>query len=110
MTTPYKIKLIYSVRFMESSLSNLVSNLAEWIYKVKCKDYNCFLNYESIIDDLKYKCLSCNKNYKIAQKLKRQLTNTFTFSSNDINTFILLLRKSLYSYEYMDKWEKFNKT
>ena len=32
------------------------------------------------------------------------------FSSNDINTFILLLRKSLYSYEYMDKWEKFNKT
>ena len=36
--------------------------------------------------------------------------NTFTFSDNHINKFILLLRKDIYPYEYMDKWEKFTKT
>ena len=32
------------------------------------------------------------------------------FSSNYINKFILLLRKGVYPYEYMDDWEKFNET
>ena len=36
--------------------------------------------------------------------------NTFTFCNNNINKFILLLRKHVYLYEYMDEWEKFNKT
>ena len=36
--------------------------------------------------------------------------NTFTFSDNHINKFILLLRKGIYPYEYMDKWEKFTET
>ena len=30
------------------------------------------------------------------------------FSSNNINKFILLLRKCVYPYEYMAVWEKFN--
>ena len=36
--------------------------------------------------------------------------NTFKFSNNDINKFVLLLIKGAYPYEYMDDWEKFNKT
>ena len=36
--------------------------------------------------------------------------NTFKFSSNDINKSILLLRKYVYLYEYMDDWQKFNET
>ena len=36
--------------------------------------------------------------------------NTFKFSDNDINKFILLLRKDIYPYEYVDDWEKFNET
>ena len=48
---------------MESSLSNLVDNLAEGIHKVKCKDCDC-LEYDSVKDNLiKYKCLSCSKDY-----------------------------------------------
>ena len=27
-----------------------------------------------------------------------------------LNKFILLLRKGVYHYEYMDEWEKFNET
>ena len=61
---------------------------------------------------IKYKCLSCNKNYsnKIDEKLKKRFKNTFKFSNNDTNKFVLLLRKVVYPYEYMDQWGKFNET
>ena len=98
---------------MASILSNLVDNLAEGIHRIKCKDCDCFLEYESVKDNLiKYKCLSCNKSYcnKIDEELKKRFKNTFKFSINDINNFILLLRKGDYPYEYMDKWKKFSET
>ena len=81
---------------MLSSLSNLVDNLAEGIHKIKCKVSDCFLEYESVKDNLiKYKCLSRNKDYsnKLHEKFKKRFKNTFKFSDNDINKFILLLRK-----------------
>ena len=31
-------------------------------------------------------------------------------SNNDINKFLLLLRKGVYPYEFIDDWEKFNET
>ena len=49
---------------MASSLSNLVDDLAERIHKTKCQDCDCFLEYESVKDNLiKYKCLFCIKDY-----------------------------------------------
>ena len=61
---------------------------------------------------IKYKCLSCNKDYsnKLDEKLKKWFKNPFRFPNNDINKFILLLRKGVYPYEYMDDWEKFKET
>ena len=77
------------------------------------QDSDCFLEYESVKENLiKYKCLSCNKDYsnKLDEKLKKRFKNTFKFSDNDINKFILLLRKGVHPDEYMDEWEKFNET
>ena len=98
---------------MATSLSNLVDNLTEGIHNIKCKHFGCFLEYESVKDNLiKYKCLSCNKNYsnKIDEELKKRFKNTFKFSNNDTNKFILFLTKGGYPYEYVDDWEKFNET
>ena len=83
---------------MASSLSNLVDNLTDGIHKIKCEDCDCFLEYESVKDNLvKYKCLSYNKDYSnmLDEKLKKQFKNTFKFSNNDTNKFILLLRKGV---------------
>ena len=64
---------IESVRFMATSLSNLVDDLAEEIHKSKCKDSDCFLEYESVMEHfIKYKCLSCNKDY--SNKIDKELT------------------------------------
>ena len=112
-TISYKIKFIDSATFMAASLSNLVDNITEGIDKTKFKDCDCFLECKSVTENLiKNKCLSCNKNYlnKIDKELKKRLKNTFKFSNNDMKKFILLLGKRVYSYEYMDKWEKFNET
>ena len=45
------------------------------------------------------------ESLKLKKSFKR-LANTYRFSSQDINKFILLLRKSVYP----DYWEKCNKT
>ena len=37
-TISYKLQFIDSTRFMASSLSNIVDNLAEVIHEIKCKD------------------------------------------------------------------------
>ena len=97
---------------MATSLSNLVDNPTEGIHKGKWKYFDCFLEYESVKDYLiKYKCLSCNKNHsnKFDEELKKKFRNTFEFSNNDINKFILLLRKDVYAYDYMNEWESLMK-
>ena len=69
--------------------------------------------YESANDNLiNHRYLSYNKNYsnKIDEKLKNWFKNTFKFSSNYINEFILFLRKGVYSREFMDYCGKFSET
>ena len=59
---------------MATSLSNLVDNFTEGIYKIKCKDCDCFLECDSI-NLIKYKCLFYNKDYsnKVDEELKKKI-------------------------------------
>ena len=98
---------------MATSLSNVVDDLTIQIHKIKCNDCDYFLEYENVKENsIKYKWLSCNKNYSniIDKKLKNRFKNTYKFSNNGINKLISLLRGCVYPYEYMDAWENFNET
>ena len=74
-TISYKIKFIYSARCMATSLSNLVDNITESAHKNKCKDCDCFLDYESVKDSLtKYKCFLQWKLFKqIWWRIKKEI-------------------------------------
>ena len=92
-------------RFMVTSLSNFVDNPIRGIHKIKkVKIVIAFLKMK-VWRTIEYKCLSCNKSYskKIDEELKKRFKYTFMFSNNDINKFMLLLRKGVYPYEYMDE-------
>ena len=108
----YKIKFIVSYGFMSSSLSKIVDNLSEGIYNNKCVDYKSNLDYVRITknEKLLLKCFNCDSYYKkkLNKDLIKKFKNTYSFCNNNLNKFILLLRKGIYPYEYMDSWERFN--
>ena len=108
----YRTKFIDSFRFMATSLSKLVDNLTEGIHNdkcIKCKSNLCFMR--AIDETLIFECIDCGKKYKkgFNKKLLERFSNTYKFCGNDLNKFLILLRKGVYPYEYMDGWDKFNK-
>ena len=109
----YKITFIDSYRFMAMSLSKLVDNLSEGIHNNKCADCKSCLDYiKTKNEKLILKCFNCEQYYKkkFNKELIKRFANTYEFSNKDLNKFILLLKKGVYPYEYMDYWERFNET
>ena len=107
----YKIKFIDSFRFMATSLSKLVDSLTDNIHNdkcIKCKSNLCFVR--AINEKLIFKCIDCEKEYEkeFNKELIERFANTYKFCDNDLDKFIMLLRKGVYPYEYMDGWDKFN--
>ena len=109
----YKIKFIDSYRFMSTSLSKLVDNLSDGLHNNRCVDCKSFLNYMiTKHEKLIFRCFSCKKNDKkdFNKELIKRFANTYKFCNNDLNRFIMLLRKGVYTYQYMDTWEKITYT
>ena len=113
----YKLKFINSCRFMSSKLSDLVDNLSE-INRKDCKTCierkniksECeFIGFKN--NRLNYRCKECNgTSAKSVNDLIEKFPRMHKFCNGDLNKFVLLLRKGVYPYEYMDSWERFNET
>ena len=96
---------------MATSLSKLVDKLTDNINNdkcIKCKSNLCFVR--AINEKLIFKCIDCEKEYEkeFNKELIERFTNTYKFCDNDLDKFIMLLRKGVYPYEYIDEWDKFN--
>ena len=110
----YKITFIDSYRFMAMPLSKLIDNLCEGIHNNKCADCKSCLDYVRSTKNKKLilKCFNCETYYrkKFSKELIKRSKSTYEFCNKDLNKIILLLRKVVYPYEYMDNWERFNET
>ena len=109
----YKIKFIDSYRFVSTSLSKLVDNLSEGLHNNRCVDCKSGLDYMKTKDEkLIFRCFSCKKNYEkdFNTELIERFANMYEFCNGDLNKFILLLRKGVSPYAYMDNWERFDET
>ena len=102
---------------MSTSLSSLVDNISE-IYKEECKVCQERRKIKSVCNfiglknnKLNYECKECKKrSLKPINELIKKFPNVYQFCNEDINKFVLLLRKGVYPYEYMDSWERLNET
>ena len=98
---------------MSTSLSSLVDNLSE-IYSKKCRDKSCeskcnFIGLKN--NKFHYKCNEFKKRqFKPINGLFEEFSNTYRFCNGDINKFVLLLRKGIYPYKYIDSWERIPET
>ena len=109
----YKINFINSCRFMSTSLSNLVGNLSEGLHNHRCIDCKSCLDYMTTNDEqLIFRCFRCKKNYEkdFNKELIQRFANIYEFCNEDLNNIILLLRKGVYPYAYMDSCKRFNET
>ena len=102
---------------MSASLSSFVDNLSE-IYKKRMQrmkerrkprsEYD-FIELKN--NKLRYKCKECEKIWlKPVNGLIKKFPSVYQFCDGHINKFVLLLRKGVFPYEYMDSWEGFDET
>ena len=94
-TITYKLRFIDSFRFMPTSLSELVDNMSG--------NFNS-IEYKSCTDN--NRCEECKK---LIEGIKK-FPSIYQFCKGNLNKFILLLRKGVYPYEYMDSWRRFDET
>ena len=79
----------------------IVADLCKHHHQKKCTDWEGFLKYGQANGAfLAHNCLNC-KNVKF-DKLEDSFKNTSEPCAGDLNKFILLLRKNIYPYKYVD--------
>ena len=98
---------------MSMPLSKLIDNLSEGLHNNKCLDCESCLDYiKNKNKKLILKCFNCKQYYEkgFNKELIERFASTYEFCNKDLNKFILLLRKGVYPYKYVDNCERFNET
>ena len=98
---------------MSTLLSKFFDNFSEGLHNNKCENCkSCFDYMRNKNEKLIFKCFHCKQNYEkdFNKELIKRFANTYEFCNKNLNKFILLLRKGVYPYEYMDNWERFDET
>ena len=88
---------------MSTLLSSLVDDLSE-IYKKECNGWEERRKIKSVCNftglennKLNYECKECKKgSLKSINELIKKFPNVYQFCNEDINKFVLLLRKGVY--------------
>ena len=76
------------------------SNKSNQQIKIKYDDKNIYT-----------RCKSCTKSSKQSlDSLKLKFPNTYHLTKGNTKKIILLLKKGVYPYEYMNDWNKFDET
>ena len=92
---------------MSSSLSKLVDNLSEGIHNNKCADCKSKLDYiKTKNEKLILECYNCKQRYrnKFNKELTKRFASIYEFCNNDLNKFVLLLRKGVDPYENLGNY------
>ena len=76
---------------MPTSLSELVDNMSGKFNSIECK--SCAENN---------RCEECKT---LIAELIKNFPSIYQFCNGNLNKFVLLLRKGIYPYKYMDRWE-----
>ena len=90
------IEITYKIKFID--------NLSEGLLNNKCLDCKSCLDYiKTKNKKLIFKCFNCKQNYEkdFSKELIKRFASTYEFYNGNLK-FILLLRKGIYHYEYMD--------
>ena len=98
---------------MSTSLSKLVDNLSERLHNNRCVGCKSCLDYVKNKDEkLIFRCFTWKKNYEkdFNKELIKRFANVYKFCNGDLSKFILLLRKGVYPYGYMNNWERSDET
>ena len=99
---------------MSIPLSKLIDNLSEGIHNNKCLDCESCLDYvwSTKNEKLILKFFNCKTYYEknFNKELIKRFASKYEFCNKNLNKLILLLKKGVYPYEYMDDWERFNET
>ena len=107
-TIKHKIRFVDTNRLLTRSLDTYLNNLST-LFECDCKNKsNQQIKFSHNDTNIISKCKSCLKrtNHDI-QLLKRKFNCIYKLANNSIDNFKLLLRKSVYPYEYMDSFDKF---
>ena len=107
-------KFIDNMRYMIDSLSQSINKISQIDNKISQIDKKETKN--KFTDNMRSMITSLSKSIDKVSEIDRKISydsliekfyNTYQLCNKDLNKFALLLRKGVYSYEYMDSWKRF---